>query len=171
MCPPVPLPLVCPEGARPPRTRGANARKLWAFCTFELILPYWVYRSGDAEVPFRGPGLNRPLLIDIGKTMANSNAPVVSNEQLMELVLKLKAENEALKAAKPAGRSASITLDKLGRMSVQLEGSVAFAFYLDQWERFEPMIDKAKAFIKANREKMPDEATRKAASKARKEGK
>ena len=88
----------------------------------------------------------------------------------MELVLKLKAENEALKASRP-GKSASISLDKLGRMSVQLENSVAFSFYLDQWERFEPMIDKAKAFIKANREKMPDEASRKAASKARKEGK
>ena len=99
--------------------------------------------------------------------MSKDNAPTVSNEMLMEMILKLKAENEALKAVKPAGRTAGIKLDNLGRMSVQLAGSVPFAFYLDQWDKFEPMITEMKTFIKANREKMPDEVTRKAAKKAR----
>jgi hypothetical protein len=102
-------------------------------------------------------------------TKVNAKATAPSNEQLMQLILSLKAENEALKASKPE-RAAGISKDKLGRMSVQLAGSVAFAFYLDQWDKFEPMIPEAKAFIKANRENMPDEATRKAAAKARKAG-
>jgi phage shock protein A len=97
--------------------------------------------------------------------MTKVNAP--SNEQLMQLILSLKAENEALKATKPQ-RAASISMDKLGRMSIQLAGSVPFAFYLDQWDKFEPMFSEAKAFIKEFRSKMPDEATRKAAAKARK---
>ena len=101
--------------------------------------------------------------------MTKVNAKAVAAptmEEMMEAYLKLKAENEALKAAKPE-RVAGISLDKLGRMAVQLPGSVAFSFYLDQWDKFAPQIDAAKAFIKANRNKMPDEATRKAAGKAR----
>jgi hypothetical protein len=109
-------------------------------------------------------------------TKVNAKAEALSNEQLIQLVLSLKADKEAAekraaeaeaKAKAGNGKTAGISKDNLGRMAVQLPGSVAFSFYLDQWDKFEPQIEAAKAFIKANRKDMPDEATRKAASKVR----
>lgn len=102
--------------------------------------------------------------------MTNRNVKAeVSNEQLMQLILKLQAENQSLKAGKPADKPKEIHMDNLGRMSVPLAGSVNFAFYLDQWDKFAPQIENAKAFIKANRAKMPNEETRKAAAAKRKQ--
>ena len=67
MCPPVPLSVPLDRGCaiRVGLQRAAlKPYKSRLFCTYGPILPYWVYRSGDAEVPFRGPGLNRLLLIE-----------------------------------------------------------------------------------------------------------
>ena len=113
--------------------------------------------------------------------MAKTNAGVSLQAMQAEMAAKLAefearvrdaekraAEAEAEAKAKAGnGKTAGISKDNLGRMAVQLPGSVAFSFYLDQWDKFEPQIEAAKAFIKANRKDMPDEATRKAASKVR----
>lgn len=107
----------------------------------------------------------------------SKNPSGVSLQAMMAKMAELEARTEAAekraaeaekKAASGPQRAAGISMDKLGRMSVQLAGSVHFAFYLDQWDKFEPMIGEMKEFIKANRKAMPDEATRKAAAKARK---
>jgi hypothetical protein len=111
--------------------------------------------------------------------MAKSNAGVSLQAMQAEMAAKLaefearvrdaekRADEAEAKAKAGNGKTAGISKDNLGRMAVQLPGSVAFSFYLDQWDKFEPQIEAAKAFIKANRKDMPDEATRKAASKVR----
>lgn len=105
--------------------------------------------------------------VSLAAMQAEMAAKMAEFEARVQSAEKRAAEAEAKAAKAGNGKAAGISLDTYGRMAVQLPGSVAFSFYLDQWDKFEPQIDAAKAFIKANRNKMPDEASRKAAGKAR----
>jgi hypothetical protein len=67
--------------------------------------------------------------------MSNANAKAVapSNEELMQLILSLKAENETLKAARTGGVSVT---DK-GQIAVTFpsgNGSITARYYSWQWE-------------------------------------
>jgi len=67
-------------------------------------------------------------------TKTNAKAAAPTAEQLMELVLSLKAENEALKAAKPAS---SVSITEKGQIAVTFptgNGSLTARYYSWHWE-------------------------------------
>ena len=84
-----------------------------------------------------------------------SPAPAApTTEQLMELVLKLKAENEALKASTP---KAGVSLSSKGGINVTVpsgKGSVILHFYSWQWTKLSSMKDEIDAFAKKNADKL-----------------
>lgn len=87
----------------------------------------------------------------------NAKAEALSNEQLMQLILSLKAENEALKASAP---QAAISVSAKGGINVSVpsgKGSVNLHFYVWQWEKVSAMRDKVDAFVKANKGKLISE--------------
>ena len=89
---------------------------------------------------------------------ANAKAEAPSNEQLMQLVLSLKAENEALKAS----RASSISLSDKGGINVNIpsgKASVNLHFYHWQWAKVSAMRDEIDAFVKKNADKLISEAT------------
>jgi hypothetical protein len=93
--------------------------------------------------------------------MAKSNvkAETPSNEQLMQLILSLKAENEALKAEKP---KVGISLSDKGGINVTLpagKGSVTMHFYAWHWAKISEMKNEIDAFAKKNADKLISEAT------------
>ena len=66
-------------------------------------------------------------------TTKNTKAEAPSNEQLMQLILSLKAENEALKATRTGGVSVT---DK-GQIAVTFpagKGSITARYYAWHWE-------------------------------------
>lgn len=84
-------------------------------------------------------------------------AAAPSAEQLMELVLKLKAENEALKAS---SAKAAIAVSQKGGINVTVpsgRASVTMHFYAWQWAKVSAMRDEIDAFAKKNADKLISE--------------
>ena len=83
--------------------------------------------------------------------MAKSNvkAEAPSNEQLMQLILSLKAENEALKAAKPMRPASPVTITDKGQIAVTFPAGNSFItarYYAWHWDailKFEKEIRAA----------------------------
>jgi hypothetical protein len=66
-------------------------------------------------------------------TKVNAKAEAPSNEQLMQLVLSLKAENEALKASRTGG----VSITDKGQIAVTFpagKGTLTARFYSWHWE-------------------------------------
>ena len=66
----------------------------------------------------------------------------------------LKAENEALKAAKGAQRKMSIKIGEKGGLCVYGLGRYPVSLYRGQWERLIAFIPEVSAFIAANADKL-----------------
>lgn len=67
-------------------------------------------------------------------TKVNAKAEGPTNEQLMQLILGLKAENEALKAAKPAS---SVSVTDKGQIAVTFpsgNGFITARYYAWHWD-------------------------------------
>lgn len=103
-------------------------------------------------------------------TKVNAKAEAPSNEQLMELILKLNAEKEALasenKKLKASAPQAGISLSDKGGINVMVpagKGSVAFHFYIWQWNKISSMRDQVDAFAKKNADKFTTEEAFRAA--------
>lgn len=70
-------------------------------------------------------------------TKANAKAEAPSNEQLMQLILSLKAENEALKAAKPEKPVGAVSITEKGQIVVTFptgNGFLQARYYAWHWE-------------------------------------
>ena len=84
----------------------------------------------------------------------NAKAAAPTTEQLMELIMSLKAENEALKASTP---KAGVSLSSKGGINVTVpsgKGSVTLHFYSWQWAKLSSMKDEIDAFAKKNADKL-----------------
>ena len=73
----------------------------------------------------------------------------MNNQQLKEQVAKLLAENEALKAAKPAARELTFKVGQKRGVSVYGFGRFPITLYLEQWIRLEARFAELMVFIRA----------------------
>lgn len=76
----------------------------------------------------------------------------LSHNDLMQMVLALKAENEALKA-KPQNK-VSLKVSEKGAISVFGLQRFPVTLYASQWERIIAMADEIKAFIRENKTRL-----------------
>ena len=82
---------------------------------------------------------------------ANVKAEAPSNEQLMQLILSLKAENEALKAAKPAS---SVSVTEKGQIAVTFpsgNGFITARYYAWHWDAILKMEKEIRAACKSDK--------------------
>lgn len=80
-----------------------------------------------------------------------SKAASPTNEELMALILNLKAENEQLKAAKPAS---SVSITDKGQIAVGFpsgNGFITARYYSWQWEAILKMEKEIRALFKDKR--------------------
>ncbi len=76
----------------------------------------------------------------------------LSHNDMLAMILRLSAENDALKAAKHKALSFKVT-DK-GGLSVYGLGRFPVTLYRGQWERLIKIIPEIQAFIEANADKL-----------------
>lgn len=83
-------------------------------------------------------------------TKVNAKAEAPSNEQLMQLILSLKAENEALKTA----RSSSVSITDKGQIAVTFPAGNAFItarYYAWHWDAILKMEKEIRAACKSEK--------------------
>lgn len=80
---------------------------------------------------------------------------MITNEQLMAELEKLRAENEALKLknARKAGKPVAKVSAK-GAVSVYGLGRFPVTLYGEQWKRLQAFMPELEAFIAANQDKL-----------------
>ena len=74
----------------------------------------------------------------------------VGNDQIMAELARLRAENEALKAAKPKGKLTLKITDK-GGISLYGMGRFPVTLYAGQWLKVLDIAQQIKDFIEANK--------------------
>jgi len=79
-----------------------------------------------------------------------SGKPQGKPETLEETVARLKAENEALRAAKPQTGNLSLKVSGKGAVSVYGLGKFPVTLYREQWEKLIGHTPEIQGFIKAN---------------------
>jgi hypothetical protein len=72
------------------------------------------------------------------------------NANMMAEIERLRAENAALKTAKPKAASNTLKVSEKGALSVYGLGRFPVTLYREQWERLLAMADAIREFIKAN---------------------
>lgn len=83
--------------------------------------------------------------------MTGSKPNGVSNEAIMAEILRLRAENEALKAKASANdRPISMAIAAKGGVSVYGLGQFPVTLYREQWEKLFTASSQIQSFIKAN---------------------
>jgi hypothetical protein len=69
-------------------------------------------------------------------------------DQLLQMIAKLKAENEALRSAPP--KRLTMKVSEKGALSIYGLGRFPITLYAGQWERLLAAKDDIEAFAKAN---------------------
>lgn len=85
--------------------------------------------------------------------METVNSPVVVAETTEQELIRLRAENEALKVLKVAGIKGMKVSEK-GALSIYGLGRFPVTLYRSQWEALLAKADDIRAFIKANEAKL-----------------
>ncbi len=73
-----------------------------------------------------------------------------TTDSLLAELAKLKAENEALRAAKAKAGTLAVRVSAKGAVSVYGLGRFPVTLYQEQWARLFGHVDAIQAFIKAN---------------------
>jgi hypothetical protein len=76
------------------------------------------------------------------------------SEDLQAELAKLKAENAALKQAKPARGTLSMKVSEKGALSIYGMGRFPVTLYKEQWLKLMGIADEIKDFIEANDSKL-----------------
>lgn len=90
--------------------------------------------------------------VDALRAVINPDHPALTVDVSAELA-RLRAENEALKAAKAASSVVRFKVSEKGAFSIYGMGRFPFTFYLSQWDAFVMHFEAAKAFVALNRSK------------------
>ncbi len=77
-----------------------------------------------------------------------------SENELLEELARLRAENDELRAGRQAPRGLSFRVSEKGAVSVYGLGRFPVTLYQEQWEKLLAQIDDLKAFIEANRNRL-----------------
>lgn len=78
---------------------------------------------------------------------------MASEQELIEQLEKLKAENESLKKAS-SGPPVSIKVSEKGAVSVYGLGRFPVTLYQEQWTKLLGMSDRIKTFIEENKDRL-----------------
>ena len=78
------------------------------------------------------------------------------NEDIMQELERLKAENEALKRA--SARGLSLRISGKGALSVYGLGRFPVTLYKEQWNRLLDMAEEIRTFIEANEKQLKSKA-------------
>jgi hypothetical protein len=77
-----------------------------------------------------------------------------SENELLEELERLRAENEELRTGRQAPRGLSFRVSEKGAVSVYGLGRFPVTLYQEQWEKLLAQIGDLKAFIEANRNRL-----------------
>ena len=76
------------------------------------------------------------------------------SEDMRSEIERLRAENEALKAAKPNRGTLSMKVSEKGALSIYGMGRFPVTLYKEQWIKLLAIADDIKSFIEANDSKL-----------------
>ena len=79
---------------------------------------------------------------------------MTSENEMLEELARLKAENEALRNERQAPRGLSFRVSEKGAVSVYGLGRFPVTLYQEQWDKLLAQTDDLKAFIEANRNRL-----------------
>jgi hypothetical protein len=82
-----------------------------------------------------------------------------SEDEMLEELARLRAENEALRTERPAPHGLSFRVSQKGAVSVYGLGRFPVTLYQEQWEKLLAQTDDIKAFIEANRDRLKRKKT------------
>jgi len=77
-----------------------------------------------------------------------------SEDEMLEELTRLRAENEALRTGRTAPGGVSFRVSQKGAVSVYGLGRFPVTLYQEQWEKLLAQTDELKAFIEANRDRL-----------------
>lgn len=77
-----------------------------------------------------------------------------SEEDLLDELERLRAENEALRIVRQAPQGLTFRVSEKGAVSVYGLGRFPVTLYQEQWEKLLARTDDLKAFIEANRDRL-----------------
>ena len=98
--------------------------------------------------------------MSVTNTVNQSNP---TTAELMAMLNALKAENDALKAAKPTGGN-GLKVSAKGAVSLYGMGRFPVTFYAEQWDKIFAMQDTIKGFIAENKSSLKVKAPAEAAT-------
>ena len=84
---------------------------------------------------------------------------MASEDEMLEELARLRAENEALRSGGAAAGGVSFRVSQKGAVSVYGLGCFPVTLYQEQWEKLLAQTDELKAFIEANRDRLKRKKT------------
>lgn len=94
--------------------------------------------------------------------MTTETQTTMTQEEMLKMIEKLKAENAALAVKALNAPKVSLKVSEKGAISLYGMGKFPVTLYAEQWLQIGTMKDEISAFIDANRSRLPTKAESKA---------